>query len=340
MRTPSNLPNSMRDRPDIQTHSWHRREHHAPDGGFQNVWPPFQSGSFWKGMKWFLRHSFVKKENRPARVRPVTPGAMGSPPAGVEFTWIGHAAVLVRTPKRSILIDPMFGRRASPFSFAGPRREPALPLQITDLPPIDVVLLSHDHYDHLDAFSIEHLAAERDPLFLVPLGVGRHLEKRGVRHVVELDWWQYVAWEGVRYHCTPAKHFSGRGLNDGNQTLWAGWYMEPLEDEPTIFYAGDTGYGPHLQEIRERLGRPDVALLPIGAYLPRWLMQPIHVNPEEALRAFRDLSAGHFLPVHWGTFDLAEEPLHAPAETLRTLIREQELTERVHLLDIGETWTL
>lgn len=325
--------------PDIQIHPWHNRQHHVDDGGFQNIWPPYRSGSIWKGMTWFLGSLFSGKENRLPPVRPVSPDALSATPDQVTFTWIGHATMLIRGPGPTILIDPMFSERASPFTFAGPEREPELPIRMEDLPEIDVVILSHDHYDHLDGASIEGIVLRHNPVFLVPLGLAKYVEGWGSDRVVEMDWWQYVEIDEVRYHCLPAKHFSGRSLLDRDDTLWAGWYVESLSSSPDVFYAGDTAYAPHFGEIRERIGRPDVALLPIGAYLPQWLMHPVHVTPEEAVRAFDDLQASHFLPVHWGTFDLADEPLHAPADTLRRLIREQDLEGRVHLMDIGETWT-
>lgn len=328
---------SMHALPEIHTHPWHNVEHHA-DGGFQNVWPPYRGGSVWKGMKWFLSSAFKSKENRLPPVRPIEPSSLRAAADSVHFTWIGHATMLIRTSSHSILIDPMFSERASPFTFAGPERKPDLPLRIGELPDVDVVVISHDHYDHLDERTIEQLVESQNPLFLAPLGVGKYLTGWGAQRVVEMDWWQYAEVDGVRYHCLPAKHFSGRGLTNRDGTLWAGWYFELLNGGTDVFYAGDTGYAPHFGLIRERIGRPDVALLPIGAYLPPWLMQPIHVNPEEAVEAFRDLEAEHFLPVHWGTFDLADEPLHAPVDTLRRLIREGDLDDQVHVLAIGETW--
>lgn len=322
---------------DIITPPWYATDHHDPAGGFRNVWPPRAEGSVWKGLKWFLSQGFRKKENRLPDVRNIE--SLRSPSTRPRFTWIGHATVLIQAGALDLLVDPMFGDRASPFAFAGPARAPALPLPIDGLPNVDVVILSHDHYDHLDKQSIERLIGRHDPVFLAPLGVAAYVRDWGSERVLEMDWWQYVDLAGTRYHCVPAKHSSGRGLLDRDATLWSGWYLEHLPGGLDVFCAGDTAYAEHFRLIGERIGRPDVAVLPIGAYLPAWLMQPVHVNPEEALDAFRDLEARHFIPVHWGTFDLAEEPLHAPADALRRLVRERGLERAVHLLDIGETWT-
>ncbi len=323
---------------EVQSHPWFSRGHHHEGGGFTNVWPPYRQTSVTKGSLWFLSTLFDRKENRLPSVRPIDVDDLQLPASNVELTWIGHSTLLIRTPNASILVDPIFSERASPLSFAGPKREPALPIMLTDLPPIDVVILSHDHYDHLDHATVETLSQLYDPLFLVPLGLAVTVTKWGARRVAELDWWQYVEIEGIRYHCVPAKHFSGRSLFDRNETLWAGWYIEASDGDTRLFYAGDTGYAPHFTEVRERLGVPQIAVLPIGAYLPPWLMQPVHVNPDEALQAFGDLGSDHMIPVHWGTFDLSEEPLHAPADTLRRLVSERSLEDRVHLLYVGETW--
>jgi L-ascorbate metabolism protein UlaG (beta-lactamase superfamily) len=204
---------------------------------------------------------------------------------------------------------------------------------------VDVVLLSHDHYDHLDAASIRALRARFDPLFLVPLGVDRRLRRWGIERIVAADWWQYVDISGWRFHCTPAQHFSGRGLWDRNTTLWAGWYIIPRDDAsiPRLFFAGDTAYAAHFSACRERLGAPDVACLPIGANRPRRIMRPVHMNPDEALQAFYDLNARRLIPIHWGTFDLADEPVQAPARRLRTLTTHHPEGARVTILDIGAT---
>lgn len=326
--------------PEIHAHPWYHQQHHTDDG-FRNIWSAQRDAPFFKAAGWILGHAFRRKENVPPPVRSIAPESLHVRPERLRLTWIGHSNVYVQTPGLDVLLDPMFGDRASPLSFAGPKREVALPIDPDALPGVDVVLISHNHYDHLDEGSIRQLHQLHAPLFLVPLGLGATLRAWGAEGVVELDWWQYVDVDGVRYHCTPAMHFSSRSLLDRNETLWAGWYLESLaSDSLRLFYAGDTGYAEHFAEIRDRLGAPDVALLPIGAYLPRWFMAPVHVDPGEAVQAFLDLRARHFVPVHWGTFDLADETLQDAPRELREQAAERGVAERVHLLDVGGAFSL
>ncbi len=323
----------------ILSHSWYHQRHHTADG-FQNIWEPSRQASAVRAVGWVLSHAFASKENVPPAVRAVDPETLAAPPERLRLTWLGHAAALIQLPGLTLLTDPVFSRRASPFSLVGPERLVPSPLGPVDLPALDAVLLSHDHYDHLDEASIRALARSFDPLFVVPLGVGALVRGWGARRVLELDWWQYVDLAEWRLHGTPAKHFSGRGLTGRNATLWAGWFLEPRGEGPSLYFAGDSGYAGLFTEIGERLGPPEVALLPIGAYRPRWLMEPVHVEPEEAVQAFRDLGARHFIPIHWGTFDLAEEPVHEPPQRLRACAAAHGLTDRVHLLDVGGTFAL
>lgn len=321
--------------PAIHTHPWHDRRHHRP-GGFRNVWPPPRDASVLRALGWLLRRPFARKRNLPPAVRPLDGAALAVPPARLRVTWLGHAAALIQTPTLNVVTDPMFGRRASPFAFAGPRREAPLPLRPEALPPVHVVLLSHDHYDHLDRASVEALARRHDPLFVTPLGVAGHLHRWGLRRAVALDWGQHVAVEGLSFHCTPAKHFSGRGLRDRDATLWASWYLTAADLR--LYFGADSGYADHYAAIRARHGAPEVALLPIGAYRPRWLMQPVHVDPDETVQALLDLEAAHLIPIHWGTFDLADEPLHEPPERLLKAAARLGIARRVHLLPPGGTF--
>ena len=323
----------------IQSHAWHHQRHHN-GSRFRNIWGPPPEESFLKMAGWLVEFAMQQKENVPPPVQTVDPAMLAVPPERLRLTWIGHASMLLQTPAFSLLTDPVFGQRASPLSFTGPARQVPPALRLPDLPSIDLVLLSHDHYDHLDFDSIRTLAQQHDPLFLVPLGVGRLVRQAGATHMLELDWWQFVDRDGWRFHCTPAKHFSGRGLTNRDATLWAGWFLEALDTGQTVYFAGDSGYAEHFTAIHERLGAPEVALLPIGAYRPRWFMESVHVDPAQAVQAFLDLQAAHFIPIHWGTFDLAEEPLQEPPRLLQEAAAEQNIADRVHLLDIGGVFSL
>jgi L-ascorbate metabolism protein UlaG (beta-lactamase superfamily) len=249
---------------------------------------------------------------------PLERWALPVSPAGLRVTWLGHSTLLLEVDGLRVLTDPVFGERASPFSFAGPRRFHEVPATLAQLPPLDAVLLSHDHFDHLCAASIRTLAQMRVPI-VTSLGVGAHLERLGVdpRLVIELDWWEKHTLPGgaLSLTATPAQHFSGRGLTDRNRTLWSSWVLET--DRHRLFFSGDTGLTEDFVTIRERLGPFDLVMLEIGAWHPAW--GDIHLGPENALKAFEMLGGGTLLPVHWGTFDLGLHPWDEPAETLLRL---------------------
>lgn len=234
------------------------------------------------------------------------------------LTWIGHATFLLQLGGLNILTDPMFSRRASPFTFAGPERWAPPGLTLAELPRIDVAVISHDHYDHLDAASVQALAEQAGgaPLFLVPLGIKAHLLDFGypADRVRELDWWDEVAHQGATFAATPVQHFSGRWINDRNATLWAGWMIRAAGKQ--VYFAGDTGYSPDFKDTQARYGDVDLALIPIGAYAPRWFMQPVHVNPAEAVQIHQDLRARYSVGMHWGTFNLTDEPMDEPPRAL------------------------
>ncbi|HUK20040.1 MAG TPA: MBL fold metallo-hydrolase [Gemmatimonadales bacterium] len=233
----------------------------------------------------------------------------------VIVTFVGHSTFLVQTPAGNVLIDPVYARRASPVQFAGPRRARLPGVRFTDLPEIDVVLISHNHYDHCDLHTIRALQHRFGPRFVTALGNAALLKSAGAARVEELDWWQEA--ESLRplaVQLTPARHFSARGIFDRDRALWGGFLIHAGDTE--IFFAGDSGYGPHFGEIRERSRPIDLALLPIGAYEPRWFMRPIHMNPAEAVQAHVDLGARHSLAMHFGTFQLTPEAIDAPERAL------------------------
>jgi len=249
-------------------------------------------------------------------------------------TWIGHASFLARMDGATFITDPIFSHRCSPFTFMGPPRLVPPGIALDALPRLDFALLSHDHYDHTDRASVGALGA-RGVRFVVPRGMAELVRGFGAE-AEELSWWESRDIGGVRVHCVPAQHFSGRSLTDRNRRLWAGWVVEGTTRR--FYHAGDTGYFGGFTEIARRLGPIDLAAMPIGAYLPREMMRHVHVNPEEAVRAALDLGARRVLAMHFGTFDLADEPLDEPPRRFRAEAGRVGLGEdRAWVMAVGET---
>ena len=240
------------------------------------------------------------------------------PASGLRATWLGHSTVLIEIDGLRVLTDPVWGPRASPSTVAGPKRFQPVPVALRELPPLDLVLVSHDHYDHLDYPTIRELAKQQVP-FVTSLGVGAHLEAWGVapERITELDWWQSHMLPGADLTVTaaPSQHFSGRGLRDRNATLWSSLAIQSAKH--SVFFSGDTGLTTEYATIRDRLGRFDLVMLEVGAFHPSW--GDIHLGPANALKALDLLGGGAFLPVHWGTFSLALHAWDEPAETLLSL---------------------
>jgi L-ascorbate metabolism protein UlaG (beta-lactamase superfamily) len=296
-----------------------------------------------RGLCDFLRWKWT---SRPARwPKEVLVTAGGVPPAprgdGVTITWIGHATFLLRTSRLTWLTDPVFSERIGPIRGLGPRRvaPPAIPL--ANLPKIDGILLSHDHYDHCDLPSLRALAASNDALVVVaPLNYSQLLKPaRAARNLVELDWWQ--SWEGMgnaSVELVPARHWCRRRIGGTNERLWGGFFLRL--GGRSVYFAGDSGYDAALfPEIGRRCGAPDVALLPIGAYEPRWFMSGAHMNPAEAMTVLRDLEAGRGIAMHWGTFQLSDEAYDAPAEALSAARAAAGIpSETFRLLPLGGTY--
>lgn len=250
-------------------------------------------------------------------------------------TWVGHSTFLVQLDGINILTDPHWGTRASPVRFTGPRRMVRPGLQLADLPPIHAVLISHDHYDHLDEETVRRIAREHDPVFMVPLGLRAVLADMGVQRVIELDWWESTTRLSVTFVCTPAQHSSGRTLTDQNERLWASWAV--VGASKRFFFAGDTGYFAGLRDIGRRLGPFDLALIPIGGYSSYVAGHPNHVSPEEAVQLFRDVRGERLVPMHWGTFDMNVEPFAEPPRRVRRAALRHGLADRVSVLDPGGT---
>jgi L-ascorbate metabolism protein UlaG (beta-lactamase superfamily) len=266
--------------------------------------------------------------------RPPTPG-----PGEVVVTFVGHATFLIQAAGINVLIDPVYYRRASPVSFAGPRRHRAPGVRFDDLPAISLVLLSHNHYDHCDLGTLRLLEQRFHPSVVTPLGNGRLLRSAGFRQVEEIDWWETSSAAPLPITLTRAQHFSARGPFDRNRALWGGFLIEA--GERRILHAGDSGYGPHFREIAARLGPIDLGLLPIGAYEPRWFMKDIHMNPAEAVQAHLDLAARQSIAMHFGTFQLTPEGIDEPVSELAKALRERGVpTERFRALEVGESVSL
>jgi L-ascorbate metabolism protein UlaG (beta-lactamase superfamily) len=299
------------------------RMHASPrfvDGAFRNsapVGPTLKRGSGLRTVGEFLFGG--QRRVPPAPLPSDDPRAAWQRPvdSGLRATWLGHSTVLVEIDGLRVLTDPVWGERASPYSFAGPRRFQPVPVTIAALPPLDAVVISHDHYDHLDYQTIVELAGREVP-FYTSLGVGAHLEAWGVapERIVELDWWESARLPGAELTITaaPAQHFSGRGVRR-NATLWSSFAVRGRRH--AFFFSGDTGLTPEYAEIARRLGPFDLVMLEVGAFHPSW--GEIHLGPANALEALALLGGGSFLPVHWGTFNLGIHAWDEPAETLLEL---------------------
>ena len=313
---------------------------HGPDG-YRNNYPQEPRGSFWAWQWERWRDGLPSPPpggwNLPAVKTDAE--ALRSGETNPSVTWIGHATMLVRLGGSNILFDPVFSERASPVSFAGPRRIVPLPIDIAELPPIDIVLISHNHYDHLDAESVKRIAAmpQGSPLFLVPMGLKAWFAELGIARVEELDWWQQTRHGDLKVTFVPAQHWSKRTLTDANQTLWGGWVVEG--DGLSIIHTGDTGFSQDFRDIGERLGPFDMAFIPIGSYAPRWFMKPMHADVPEAVQIRADLRAARAIGMHWGTFEsLADEPLDEPPRVLARQREQQGLSaDQFDVLKIGET---
>jgi N-acyl-phosphatidylethanolamine-hydrolysing phospholipase D len=311
------------------------------DGRFVNIGGPIERAGPAVTLPFFFRRivgSFQERANPPARVANdgawLRENALGSVPA---ITWVGHATMLVQLGHVTFLTDPIWSPTASPISFLGPRRHVEPGLALEDLPRVDFVLISHNHYDHLDLATLAKLAArDAGTRFFVPLGNGELLRDNDIANVAELDWGDEVELGGVRVVCLPAQHWSQRGLTDRQRALWSSWAV--TADDRRFYFGGDTGAFDGFAAIGAAFGPFDLAALPIGAYAPREMMKPFHLNPEEAVAAGRSLRARRLVGMHFGTFDLTDEPLDEPPRRFRAAGADAGYAdEDIWVLDIGET---
>lgn len=336
------------------------KKHHRPDG-FQNNYMSFRGKRWheilrWRWQAWRAGHPRPLTEALPV-VAPDLTFIHHNAKAGLAMqpamTWIGHITVLAQMGGLNILTDPVFSDRCFPVQWAGPKRQTPPGLTLNQLPHIDVVLLSHNHYDHMDEASLIALSRQNggSPLFITPLGHQRWFARRGIQRVIELDWWDTHVLDAsatsarMPITLTPAQHWSARTATDALQSLWGGFAV--LAPDCHLFFAGDTAYSKDFVDIRQHFAREhtpehgggfDIALLPIGAYEPRWFMKDQHVNPQESVQIFQDLGCKRAMAVHWGTFQLTDEALDEPPRELAKALQAAQIsTHSFEVLAVGAT---
>jgi N-acyl-phosphatidylethanolamine-hydrolysing phospholipase D len=298
---------------------------------FFNPWRRFEM-SFRDVLRWYRQRPWGRPPEQPAPRVPNDGASLARTVAGVALTWVGHATFALQHERSLLLTDPHWGTRA----LLPPRHvEPGLPLAA--LPPAPLALLSHNHYDHLDAWTVRHLPA--GTRWLVPLGLAPQLRRLGAREVRELDWWEEAEDGPFRLTCLPAQHWSNRLFQQRDGTLWCGWLIRA--GERSVYFSGDTGWFPGFAEYGRRFGPLDAALLPIGAYEPRWFMRYQHIDPQEAVVAAQALAARQLVAMHWGTFILTDEPLDEPPRALGRALSAAALDPAaVRVPAVGESWEL
>jgi len=324
--------------------------HHAASGGFRNPWPDSEQHGLGGMLRWTWERWRAGRLGRSPRapVAAATPQVVYPRVSYDEcrVTWVGHSSFLLQIDGLNVLTDPVWGERASPVGWAGPSRLNPPGISLDQLPPIDLVLLSHDHYDHLCDSTVREVA-HRFPLavWCAALGVGTPLGRRGVQGVGELAWFGSAGVAGAHVTCVPARHFSGRTITGRNSTLWCGWAL--IAGRHRLYFVGDTGSHPDFASIAARCGPFDVVLMPIGAYDPRWFMRPVHLDPEEAVEAYRAIAQAQRQPkpvmvgMHWGTFSLTDEPAHEPPVRTRAAWAAHAFDpELLWILAPGETRAL
>ncbi|MGH8677941.1 MAG: MBL fold metallo-hydrolase [Burkholderiales bacterium] len=313
---------------------------HTTPVGFRNVYPHPPKGSFWKWQWERWRYGVPADPAGGYGFTVLKPDVefLRANRAEAILTWLGHDTFLIQLGGVNILTDPHLTERASPLSFAGPRRYVPPPLSFDELPRIDVVVVSHNHYDHLDLGTLERLAKQPGgaPRYLVGLGLKAWAQRHGIPNFEELDWWDSVAISGIRFHFVPVQHWSARTPWDRDRTLWGAWVIE--RDGRRIFFGGDFGYSKDLAAAAERFGGFDLAMIPVASYEPRWFMKVMHVNPQEAVQAHIDLKARHSVGMHWGTFRLTDERLDEPLAKFAQALAEAAISaQEFFLMKHGET---
>jgi len=287
---------------------------HFRNGRFHNRYSSESHGAM-QAIKWLPEFLMLKLPKVQFTVLRPDVEMLKANRSASNLTWIGHSTFLIQINGLNIITDPVFSERASPFSAVGPKRMAPPAMRYQDLPSLDIALVSHNHYDHLDEKAVRRLAKDHPKLiFVVALGLAKWFKRRHINNVIELDWWQDAQVLGTKISAVPVQHFSGRGAHDRNASLWCGFIVEIVGKK--IFFAGDTGYSKDFADIGERFAPVDLALIPIGAYEPRWFMRPVHVDPGEAVKIHQDLQSRQSVAMHWGTFQLTAEPADQPPKQL------------------------
>ncbi|MAO66444.1 MAG: twin-arginine translocation pathway signal [Balneola sp.] len=297
------------------------------------------SKSFFDVMKWYFQRDQGEWTKIPESEVTFAPKPADAVTSGLVVTYVNHSTFLIQTAGVNILVDPVWSDRVSPVSFAGPKRFRPAGVKFEDLPPINLVLISHNHYDHLDLETLKKLESEFDPRFVVPLGVDVLLNQEGIDDTYPLDWWASQPIDSdITIHAVQAQHFSARGLFDRDKTLWAGYIIETPAGN--IYFAGDSGYGDFFKKIGKKY-EIKVGLIPIGAYKPRWFMSPMHVDPEEAIQVHKDVGAEISFGMHFGTFPLADDGMNDPANDFsKALQKPENRGVNFKLLEEGDSFEL
>jgi len=302
---------------------------------FSNNYAPPGGKSFKELVRWMYQRWRLRKVKKPEFLMPMVKPDIAWLKANQDktsVTWINHATLLLQVGGKNILTDPVFSDRVSPVTFFGPKRKAPLPLSLEELPHIDFVVISHNHYDHLDYHTVKALQLQPggSPLFLVPLGIDLWMQKQGINNVRAFNWWDMQIFDNIEFYFVPAQHWSARTHWDRNETLWGGWVVKMPHF--SFYYTGDTGYSKDFKDIAARFGGFDFAAIPVGCYEPRWFMKEQHVNPAEAVQIHIDVCSKLSLGIHWGTFALTDEPLGQPQEDLRKALKQANISEEEFVL--------
>ena len=316
------------------------KPHHLAEGTFKNNYIDSTDKSFSEWIKWSWNRTAPDSVEFPMAEN--DPNFLKNNRTEPTLTWIGHSTLLIQFEGFNILTDPHLTQRASPVSFAGPERYMKPGISIQDLPHIDLIVISHNHYDHLDRLTLEKIhqkQADQPPKIVVPLKQKEWLDNLDIPNVVEMDWWDEHEYQDWKIHAVPVQHWSGRGLWDRNQALWAGWVLE--HPKFRFLFIGDTGYSKDFIDIGNKFSGFDLAAIPIGAYEPRWFMKQQHVNPEESVKIHQDTGSRYSVAIHWGTFILTDEPVDEPPKLLENALAQKGIpNEHFFVMQHGETRSL